>query len=401
MNRPFPSVPGACFVNSLFAILATGCAAFAQPAAEPKPAEPKPAATKPADKPEEKPVETPAAGTPAEKFAATQARWNTVDKRLAEIAAKYAQAIEADRAKLKTEYIMLVAESEKLLPELRTAAVAAFQAEPNKNAEVTRALIGMVAYNIRRDEHDSALELAQQLIAGKCTEPLLYSLAGIAAYRLDDYDTAEKYLKEAEKGGRLDPDGQRYLTELPAQKKAWEAEQAIRAKEAKADDLPRVKIETSKGVVVIELFENEAPGAVGNFVSLVEAKFYDGVTFHRVLPNFMAQGGDPGGDGTGGPGYRIRCECEQKDARLHFRGSLSMAHAGKDTGGSQFFLTFVPTTQLNRRHTVFGRVIEGFDVLGKLQRRDPEAPNPPQPDKIVKAEVMRKRDHAYKPTKVE
>jgi cyclophilin family peptidyl-prolyl cis-trans isomerase len=159
--------------------------------------------------------------------------------------------------------------------------------------------------------------------------------------------------------------------------------------------------------IVIELFENEAPETVGNFVSLVEKKFYDGLTFHRVLPNFMAQGGDPDGNGGGSPGYSIYCETGKPNARKHFRGTLSMAHAGKDTGGSQFFLTFRPTPHLNPGkpevspgHTVFGRVIEGMDVLPKLQRRDPQALNPPPPDKIVKAEVIRKRNHAYEPNKV-
>ena len=223
---------------------------------------------------------------------------------------------------------------------------------------------------------------------------------GAAAFSGDDFETAERYLLLADKAGKLDSSGKELLAELPAQKILWKAEQTIRQKEASADDLPRVKIETNKGTIVVELYENEAPQAVGNFVSLVEKKFYDGVSFHRVLPGFMAQGGDPTGNGSGGPGYKIYCECENKDARKHFRGTLSMAHAGKDTGGSQFFLTFRPTTHLNSRHTVFGRVIEGIDVLPKLQRRDPQSANPPAPDKIVKAEVVRKRDHAYEPTKV-
>jgi cyclophilin family peptidyl-prolyl cis-trans isomerase len=85
---------------------------------------------------------------------------------------------------------------------------------------------------------------------------------------------------------------------------------------------------------------------------------------------------------------------------MHFRGSLSMAHAGRDTGGSQFFLTFLPTTHLNGRHTCFGRVVKGFDVLAKLQRRDPDAPNLPTPDRIITAEVLRKRPHAYEPKKI-
>ena len=110
---------------------------------------------------------------------------------------------------------------------------------------------------------------------------------------------------------------------------------------------------------------------------------------------FMAQGGDPKGDGTGGPGYSIRCECYDPNYRHHFRGSLSMAHAGRDTGGSQFFLTFVPTPHLDGRHTVFGRVVEGMDVLGELEKRNPDAPGATPPDKIIKAEVLRDRGHEY------
>ena len=112
-------------------------------------------------------------------------------------------------------------------------------------------------------------------------------------------------------------------------------------------------MKTSEGDIEIELFENEAPNTVLNFITLVDKGFYNGLKFHRVLPGFMAQGGDPKGDGTGGPGYTIPCECYQPDHRLHFRGSLSMAHAGRDTGGSQFFLTFVPTQHLDGMHTGF------------------------------------------------
>ena len=130
----------------------------------------------------------------------------------------------------------------------------------------------------------------------------------------------------------------------------------------------RVKLSTTRGDIVIELFENEAPQAVANFLTLVKDGFYDGVVFHRVLPGFMAQGGDPTGTGSGGPGYSIKCECYQPNYRRHFRGSLSMAHAGRDTGGSQFFLTFVPTSFLDGKHTVFGRVIEGMDVAAGLKR---------------------------------
>ena len=166
-------------------------------------------------------------------------------------------------------------------------------------------------------------------------------------------------------------------------------------KGAAAEPLPQVTLKTTKGDVVIELYEDEAPNAVANFISLVEKKFYDGVPFHRVIEGFMAQTGDPTGTGTGGPGYAIRCECTAPNARKHQRGSLSMAHAGPDTGGSQFFLTFVATRHLDGRHTVFGQVIEGMENVDKLKRRDPQLGG--ASDKIISATVVRKRNHEYKP----
>jgi len=143
---------------------------------------------------------------------------------------------------------------------------------------------------------------------------------------------------------------------------------------------------------------------VANFISLVEARKYDGVEFHRFEHNFVIQGGsinprgeDPENSDQGGPGYKIPCECYTEKARMHFQGSLSMAHAGKDTGGSQFFITHTPTPHLNwapkkmqNNHTVFGRVIEGLDVAMALRAGD----------KIKTAKVLRKRDHAYVPEKV-
>src|SRR5205814_10241645 len=132
----------------------------------------------------------------------------------------------------------------------------------------------------------------------------------VAAFRTDDEDMSRKNLTIADQAGKLDAEGKRCLNEL-----------TIRAKEKAADDLPRVKLDTSKGTIVLELYENEAPQTVGNFVHLVETKKYDDTIFHRVLAGFMAQGGDPQGDGTGGPGYEIPCECYRDDHRVHFRGS--------------------------------------------------------------------------------
>jgi peptidyl-prolyl cis-trans isomerase B (cyclophilin B) len=139
-------------------------------------------------------------------------------------------------------------------------------------------------------------------------------------------------------------------------------------------------IETNKGTIVAELFEKEAPITVGNFEKLANSGFYDGVKFHRVIPDFVVQGGDPqsrdlpAGDrriGTGGPGYRIKCETAGNPHK-HQVGSLSMAHAGKDTGGSQFFLVLSEqsTKHLNGVHTVFGLVTDGLDVMKSLVQND-------------------------------
>lgn len=130
---------------------------------------------------------------------------------------------------------------------------------------------------------------------------------------------------------------------------------------------PHVIMETDKGTMKIELFEQDAPGTVQNFITLIEKGFYDGLTFHRVIDDFMIQGGCPSGTGTGGPGYTIKCEI---NPNKHLRGSLSMAHAGKDTGGSQFFICHSPQPHLDGVHTVFGRVIEGLDIVDAIRKSD-------------------------------
>lgn len=119
----------------------------------------------------------------------------------------------------------------------------------------------------------------------------------------------------------------------------------------------------------LELFPHEAPGTVANFVKLTKEGFYDGLTFHRVIPDFVVQGGCPNGDGTGGPGYTIKCETAGNPHK-HERGSLSMAHAGKDTGGSQFFICHKPQNHLNGVHTVFGKLTDGFETLDALRAGD-------------------------------
>lgn len=133
----------------------------------------------------------------------------------------------------------------------------------------------------------------------------------------------------------------------------------------------KAEIHTSKGVMTLEFFEQDAPKAVKNFTDLAKKGFYDGLVFHRVIPNFMIQGGCPDGTGAGGPGYQIDCELDGKNQH-HDKGVLSMAHAGRNTGGSQFFICHnrENTQHLDRNHTVFGKVVEGLDIVDQIKQGD-------------------------------
>jgi len=135
--------------------------------------------------------------------------------------------------------------------------------------------------------------------------------------------------------------------------------------------MSKALISTQRGDMVVELYDQETPITVNNFKDLINKKFYDGLTFHRVIPNFVIQGGCPIGNGTGGPGYKIPCEVNA-EKQYHDRGVLSMAHAGRNTGGSQFFICHSRdnTSHLDRNHTCFGKVIEGLDVIDAIQPND-------------------------------
>jgi peptidyl-prolyl cis-trans isomerase B (cyclophilin B) len=138
-------------------------------------------------------------------------------------------------------------------------------------------------------------------------------------------------------------------------------------------------IKTEKGDLTVQFYDNDAPNTVANFLKLAKSGYYDNVTFHRVIPDFVVQGGDPTGTGAGGPGYTIKCELDG-DNQYHDRGVLSMAHAGRNTGGSQFFICHSRqnTAHLDRNHTCFGKVVENVDVIDDIR----------QGDKILSVEVL-------------
>lgn len=309
-------------------------------------------------------------------------------KRYNEIPGEYKAATDLKaKSALEDEYKKLQQKLPTLRDQLAAAAEVAYAADPKKFEQAAEVLIAVADANLQEGDFQGAKRIIDLLIRQKFPDPAILNLAAAAAIELGDLNMAEKYLLEAKQKMAIIPLCENYLKEIQA-----------RRQDAQANDLPQIVFHTSKGDIFIELFENEAPNTVANIVSLVEKGYYNGLTFHRVLDNFMAQGGDPKGDGTGGPGYHVPCECEAPNHRVHFRGSLSMAHAGKDTGGSQFFLCFRATPHLDGKHTVFGRVVKGYEVLDNLQRVDPNQPDPAvKPDRIVKAEVIRKRNHPYVP----
>lgn len=283
-----------------------------------------------------------------------------------------------DRKKLIAEYTELLAQAEALIIKLETQAKAQMVANPN-DSEATRTLLGIMLNDAQFGRDARVLQLGDTLI---------------------NQNINPEYFVMASRSERLSIPARELFDEL-----------LLRHAEAKQNDLPQVRLATTQGDIIIELYENEAPDTVGNFISLVEAGYYKDRLFHRVIDGFMAQGGGfklQGGvevDGNG-PGYAIPCECNSPEKRLHFTNCISMAHAGTNTGGAQFFLTFSRTDMLDGRHTCFGRIIKGMDVLAAIKKTHISTPVAEQPiegvekDKIISAEVIRKREHDYKPNKI-
>ena len=338
--------------------------------------------------------------------------WRSFLDELRQVRKEYAAGEPEQRQELTERYDQMVKKGNALEAQMVQAAVDAYVKEPEENEDLAFFLMDIARTLLAMEEYEDALRMSQILVDNKVGDYSAYYCAAIAAFAVGEFDVSERHFQVLDKtgirlAGRNNP-LQAVVDECHANmayyKEAWEKERKIREQETIDGDLPRVRLVTNKGEMDLELFENEAPNTVANFISLVEKGFYDGLTFHRVLPQSMAQGGCPNGDGTGGPGYPIRCECYQPNHRLHFRGSVSMATRGRDTGGSQFFITFRPSRNLDGGQTVFGRVVRGLDVLARLQQRDPKPsldPNYedtlPKPDKILEARVLRKRNHPYDP----
>lgn len=353
----------------------------------------------------ELPAETPvlSADEAAARWTKAETEIDRIEARLTALQGEFQAATPEQQAKLRTEALGLV---ETIKQQFRDLGAVAAQVYPTKAAaappanERAASLVQQamgLAYSENR--YADAVQIAEAMLKADPGSQVALNVAGVSLFATHQFDRSVQVLQQAAQQQKLIPElGGHYLGTAQNYVKFWETEQQIREREAALmgdAQLPRVLLKTSRGDVLLELFEDQAPNTVANFISLVEKGFYNGSKFHRVIPNFMAQGGMPGKNfgGLDGPGYTIDCECYRPDFRRHFGGTLSMAHAGKDTGGSQFFITHLPTAHLDgeggspSHHTVFGRVVEGMPVVAAIQ----------QGDEIVSAEVVRKRNHPYTP----
>lgn len=311
----------------------------------------------------------------------------------------------------------LKAENQRLKSQLDAAAVQAYQQDPKRYAKAGQLIyLQMVnkmdppsGPNLRFDPK-GALEIADVLIRGQrenAGAPGSVKLKYIAyqafraSYAIQDFERADLMLKLAAEQGVKTQSLERTLERT---RERWQEELKIRRLESNTDDLPKVKFETTEGTFLVELFENHAPQTVGNFIDLVEKKFYNDMTFFLVRPGDFAQTGCPNGDGTGDAGYKIPCECYREQVRYNFAGTLSMVNEGiRDTGSSQFFIAHQPNPKWDEKYTAFGRVKEGMDVVYRLQNVDKTQPDPTEtePSKILKATVVWKRDHKYEATRIQ
>lgn len=328
------------------------------------------------------------------RFHELEAEWKTLMSSLLEMQKIYPSTRGRQRASIVRNYgIAITTRGIELEQAMLVAAREAYAAAPNQDAEIGEFLFAVVTEAVDSKQLVGVPEVAAVLAEGGYDSPEIVSLAAQTAFWADQWDDAERFFRLAVERGELDEaSADDYLVEI-----------ALRREEAERDDLPQIKLKTNYGEIVIELFEDQAPNTVANFISLAESGFYNEKIFHRVekqtngsLEVSLLQGGCPVGDGTGGPPYTIACECVREDHRNHFRGSVSMARTEDlDSAGSQFFICRSPLSHLDGAYAVFGRVISGMPIADAMPIRNPKSPTNLPTLKITTAEVLRKRDHDY------
>lgn len=320
-----------------------------------------------------------------------------------------------ERQKLQLAKIdELVANNKKLKTLVNDAAMSSFQTAPAENPQAARIVYQTLVrkldpqgtkefFDPKKAQEIGLMMLEADLAPeawpeGVSYPNLLYQVFR-ASFAQEDFTTAESMLEKLE---ALKVDLRPEIRQqLEVVKEHWEKETLVRRFETNNDDLPRVKFETTEGDFIVELYENHAPQTVGNFISLVEKNFYNDMNFFVVKPGEYALIGCSQNDGSSDPGYKIASETDREQIRYHFSGTLSMVENKQGEIGSQFLISHQANPKFDGRYTVFGRIIEGMDVVLRLKPVNQQANPLGLASKSMKATVLRKRDHDYVPTIIE
>lgn len=389
-------------------------ASASAPAGEPAPGEPAPGQPAPGQ-----PAPT---GEPPEiseeakalfiEFVEKQDQWSKTLAEIRRIQILYSNN-EDRTAEILQRYRELRDQSRRELNEVFAAAERVFEAHPGEFFSGSM-LATTLDYRRTQSMYENSYHAAKLLLSAGVPLPDLLVMAARSAFvegHFDDVMPLYERFVEANGVEKLEQVDHQIANVLDFYPQWWQEELENRRADAEADDLPRVLLETTRGPVVLELFEDRAPNTVANFIHLVEQGFYDGLEFYQVIEDLLVMGGDPLGNGTGTSGRFIPDEYDRPDRRRIFRGSIFMAKmpqeggGGKfvaDTASSQFVIALMPIIPKEQTQTVFGRVIQGIDVVSSFQRIDPQKKKEQQfqvpPDRILTARVIRKRDHDYSVT---
>lgn len=287
---------------------------------------------------------------------------------------------------------------------------------PRDNFLAAQYLLIAVHYRFERDWYENTGEAAELLMRVQAKDEALEEIAGVSFFATGQLEKARPHLQKARELGKIKDYNYPLLEEIEFVKPLWEREQEARLAEQAKDDLPRVRLLTTRGEIIVELFEDKVPNTVANFIALAEDGYLDDLPFYQVVPGRIALIGDNSGDGAGNIEFGLADEDVGPDSRPMWRGSLAMAKLPDvrtpngvetipNTASAQFFIAFQPLSQVHEQHTVFGRIIEGIAAFSSINRHDAgkkgdDAEMQLPPDRILSAEVIRRRDHPYKPERI-
>lgn len=334
--------------------------------------------------------------------------WRETIKELNSTSFKYSDAADERSArKLRGQWEKLREKGRAQLDELVESALELFSGMEDPPEELTLFVGGLQGKILNDGNSLKAYEIGQQLLEVLPNNENVQKTTARAAIRINRFEEAAKLAATVGTGfyEGMDQFDASMFERLPDLQAKYNRELELQAKDKKADNLPQVRFETSQGDIVVELFVNQAPSTVANFLNLVEEKKYDGMTFNMVVKDMIALSGQLYKDGKYSPTpYTIVDECERDDARTHFFGTLSIARNDQPNSGyMHFYMCYLPMTQMDGRRTVFGRIISGHEAFEKLAithvSNDDNTQTPlmdVRPDYIIKAEVIRKPENDYK-----